>query len=69
MMSRLTGKTKKKKLYYFFQLLPFANRPLKTCNQDISKIIMPRSLKFGQRIQDGEIMHIDKLMVEGTLFH
>ena len=30
---------------------------------------MVKSFKFGQLIQDGEIILIDKLIVGGTVFH
>ena len=43
-----------KKGFYFFDLLPLAYCPLKTFNQDISKIVIVRSFKFGQLIDDDE---------------
>ena len=55
--------------FFFSNCCPLQICPLKTCYPDISKIIMATKLKFGQRIQDGEIILIDKLMVGGTVFH
>ena len=43
------------KLFFFFKLLPFANSAI----ESISKI-MAMSFKFGQQIQDGEIILIEK---------
>ena len=60
-------KFKKKSYFIFSSYCPLQICPLKTCNPDISKIIMvARSFTFGQRIQDGES---DKLMVGGIVFH
>ena len=44
----------KKKVIIFFELLPFANMTLKTCHQDISKIIIASSFKHGQLTEDDE---------------
>ena len=54
----------------FVSYYPLQIWPLKTCNPDISNIIMTRSFKLDQWIQDGKIILIDKLMVGGgTVFH
>ena len=47
-------KIKKKLFYFFFELLPFHIWALKTCNQDISKIIIAGSFKHGHLVEDGE---------------
>ena len=44
----------KKKIFYFFELLPFANLGRETCNQDISKISKASSFKFCQLTEDDE---------------
>ena len=67
MISRLAGEIKKKKLFIFSSYCPLKILPLKTCNPDISKIIMAGSFKFDQQIQDGEIILIDKLIVANKL--
>ena len=61
MTSRLPGK----KVNVFFLVIAL----WKFGNPDVSKIIMASSFKFGQQIQDGEIILMDKLMVLGTVFH
>ena len=43
-----------KRVFYFFELLNLAYCPLKTFNQDILKIVIVRSFKFGQLIRDDE---------------
>ena len=43
-----------KKVILFFELLPFANLALDTCNQDISKTVSASSFKLGQLIEDTE---------------
>ena len=50
-MSRLPGQKKIKKLFYFFELLPFANFGIDTCNQDISKIVTASSFIHGQLVK------------------
>ena len=64
-MIRLPGEVFLKKLFYFFQVIALC----KFGHPDISKIILARSFKFGQQIQDGVIILINKLMVGGTVFH
>ena len=57
MMSRLPGEIvflKKNLIIYFLSYFALQFWPLETCNQDISKIIIARSFKLGQLIQDGE---------------
>ena len=44
----------KKKLFYFFKLLPFALGIEKTCNKDIWKTIIAWSFKLGQLLKDNE---------------
>ena len=51
-MSRLPGENKKKSYYNFFELLPFANFGIKTCNNDIFKTITASSFKLGQLIEN-----------------
>ena len=58
-----------KRSYILRAIALFQIWPLKTSNPDISKSIMVRSFKFGQSIQDDEIILIEKLMVGGTVFH
>ena len=53
-MSRLPDETLKKLFIKFLELLPFSNLDIKNCNQAITKIIIARSFKLGQLIQDGE---------------
>ena len=58
------------KLYFLTSYCPLQIWPLKTCNPEISNIIMARSFKrFGQGIQDVEDILIDKLMDGGTVFY
>ena len=67
MMSRIPGGIKKIVIIkLFWSYCPLQIWPLKTCNPDISKIILARSFKFVQQIQDGEF---NKLMVMGIVFH
>ena len=53
-MSRLPGEKLKKLLCCFLELLTLQIWALKTCNQNISKIIIANSLKLGQLIEDDE---------------
>ena len=55
MMRRLPGDFFLIKLFYFFELFPFAKLAIEICNSDISKIVIARSFKFGQLIQVGEL--------------
>ena len=57
MMGRLPDENLKKSYFIIFELLPFENLGIKTCNQDISKIIIAssfNSLKHGQLVEDDE---------------
>ena len=47
-------KIKKKVIFFFFELSPFADLDLKICIYDISKTITARSFKLGQLIEDDE---------------
>ena len=71
MISRLPDDFFLKKICYFIfsSYCSLQIWPLKTCYPDILKNIMASSLKIVQRIQDGEIIFINKLMVGGTVFH
>ena len=51
MKSRLSGSCFKK-VIFFSSDCPLRIRALKTCNQDISKIIIASSLKHGQLVED-----------------
>ena len=64
MMSRLPGEILKEVFFCFFS----SHGIVQTCNPDISKIIIAMSFQFGQLIQDGEIILIDKLLVVSTVF-
>ena len=44
----------KKSCFFLFELLPFANLVIETCHQDITKIIVARSFKHGQLVEDDE---------------
>ena len=44
----------KKKFFLFFELLPFANFGIKTCNNNILKIITASNFKLGQLIEDDQ---------------
>ena len=48
-------KIEKKKDFFFFSIYcPLQILALKTCHQDISKIIVARSFKHGQLVEDDE---------------
>ena len=65
MISRLPGDFLKK-LFYFFKLLPLVNWAFVI---EISqKSIMARTFRFGQQIQNGEVIFIDKLLVGAQCF-
>ena len=53
-MRRSIGENLKKSYYIFFELSPFADRPLKICNHNILKTIIARSFILGQLIEDDE---------------
>ena len=44
-----------KSYYIVFELFPFANLALKTCNKDILKIIIASSFKRGQLIEGDQV--------------
>ena len=58
-----------KKKLFFPSFSPLQIWPLKLVIQISQKSIMARNFKFGQRIQHGEVIIIDKLMVVDTGFH
>ena len=47
-------KTKKNIYFIFLSYCPLQILALKTCHQDISKIIVARSFKNGQLVEDDE---------------
>ena len=53
-MSRLPGENKKKVILFFSSYCTLQIWSLKTCHQDISKIIAARSFKHGQLVEDAE---------------
>ena len=54
MMSRSIGENLKKVILFFSNYLPLQIWPLKICIHDISKIIIARSFKLCQLIEDDE---------------
>ena len=57
MVSRLPGGIKKNCLI-FLSYCPSQIRPMKFCNHDNSKIVIARSFKFGQLIQNVEASNL-----------
>ena len=53
-MRKLIDENLEKKLFYFFELFPFADLDFEVCIHDISKTITARSFKLGQLIEDDE---------------
>ena len=51
-MSRLPGEKLKKSYFMFSSHYPLQLWALKTCNQDISNIVIASSFKLGQFIED-----------------
>ena len=51
-------KIKKKLLYFFFELSPFADLDVESFNNGISKTIIGRSFNLGQLIKDDELLLI-----------
>ena len=47
-------KIEKKVILFFSSYCPLQIWSLKTCHQDISKIIVARSFKYGQLVEDDE---------------
>ena len=54
-MTKLPGGNLKKSYLFYSSYCPLQIWSLKTCSQDISKIIIASSFKLGQLIDDEEI--------------
>ena len=55
-MSRLPGQNLKKSYFTFFELCPLQIWALETCNHGISKVIIARSFKHGQLVEDNDYL-------------
>ena len=55
-MSRLLAENERKIIIFYSNYLPLQIWTLKFCNHDISKIIIARSFKLGQLIDDDELI-------------